>query len=349
MGVGGCGGHLEERVGTFASPLPGDQALALGRVLLCACLGRTDVMDRFTNILFCPLGDDDNAPAVRRAAALARDTNARLTLFGVTPEPSRLQRLLHRAEFFAELQKADRAAMEKRLRRWAKMQNHIDIDIAIETGNEFLAIIDRVATQGHDLVVVTSDEDQHDQATIKRLFRKCPCPVWVVRPSRARIQRVLAAINPDPDEVGLNREILQLASSMVERFGGELHLVHAWELYGEETMRTSAFIHTSAEELAELLAAEEAHHAEALTEMVAATGLEDAPWKLHLDKGPAEEVVCKVITKSRINLLVMGTIARTGLPGVIIGNTAEKVLDNVRCSVVAIKPPGFDSSSPHDG
>ncbi|MGB5757241.1 MAG: universal stress protein [Acidimicrobiales bacterium] len=306
-------------------------------------------MDQFTNILFCPLGDHDNAPAVRRVAALARDSDARLTLFGVTPEPSLLQRLLHRPEFFGELHKADRAAMEKRLRRWANMQDHMDIDIAIETGNEFLAVMDRVTTQGHDLVVVTSDEDQHDQATIKRLFRKCPCPVWVVRPSRARIQRVLAAINPEPDEIDLNREILQLASSMVARFGGELHLVHAWELYGEETMRSSAFIHTSAEEIAELLTAEEAHHAQALTEMLAAAALEDEPWHLHLDKGPAEEVVCGVIAKSRINLLVMGTIARTGLPGVIIGNTAEKVLDNVRCSVVAIKPPGFDSTSPHDG
>ena len=39
----------------------------------------------------------------------------------------------------------------------------------------------------------------------------------------------------------------------------------------------------------------------------------------------------------------MGTIARTGLPGVLIGNTAEKVLDDVHCSVVAVKPPGFVS------
>ncbi len=306
-------------------------------------------MDRFRNILFCPLGDHDNAQAVRRIAELARDNKASLTLFGVTPEPSRLQRLLHRGEFFDEVQEADRLAMDKRLRRWADRQEDVDIDIAVETGNEFLSVMDRVMTQGHDLVVVTSDEDQHDHATIKRLFRKCPCPVWVIRPSRARILRVLAAINPDPEEIELNREILHLASTMVARFGGELHLVHAWELYGEETMRTSAFIHTSSEELAKLLAEEETRHGEALNELIAAAGVEDAPWKLHLQKGPADQVVCDLIAKSRINLLVMGTIARTGLPGVIIGNTAEKVLDDVHCSVVAIKPPEFDAAGPHDG
>jgi universal stress protein E len=58
-------------------------------------------------------------------------------------------------------------------------------------------------------------------------------------------------------------------------------------------------------------------------------------------------VVCELIAKARINLLVMGTIARTGLPGVLIGNTAEKVLDSVHCSVVAIKPAGFVSPLAH--
>lgn len=53
--------------------------------------------------------------------------------------------------------------------------------------------------------------------------------------------------------------------------------------------------------------------------------------------------MCQIITKSRINLLVMGTLARTGIRGVLIGNTAEKILDQVRCSVVAVKPPGFVS------
>ena len=298
-------------------------------------------MHRFRKILFSPLGDTDNAAAVRRVAGLAQQNNAHLTLFGVLPEPSGLQRVLHRGEFFTDVQEADRRAMTKRLDRWASKNRNGQIEIAVEMGSQALRIINRVINEGHDLVVVTTDEDRHDQATIRRLLRKCPCPVWVIRPSRARIQRVLAAVNLDPDESELNRNILELAASMVERFGGELHLVHSWELYGEATMRSSAFLHTPPAELGALLDKEESSHAKALADLLKTTGLSDAPWQIHLLKGPAEDVVSRVIAKSRINLLVMGTIARTRIPGVLIGNTAEKVLDDVRCSVVAVKPPGF--------
>ena len=40
---------------------------------------------------------------------------------------------------------------------------------------------------------------------------------------------------------------------------------------------------------------------------------------------------------------VMGTIARTGLTGALLGNTAEKVVDRIECSVLAVKPDGFVS------
>ena len=51
----------------------------------------------------------------------------------------------------------------------------------------------------------------------------------------------------------------------------------------------------------------------------------------------------ELVARHRINLLVMGTVARDGVSGLIIGNTAETVLDVVRCSVLAVKPPGFVS------
>jgi nucleotide-binding universal stress UspA family protein len=39
----------------------------------------------------------------------------------------------------------------------------------------------------------------------------------------------------------------------------------------------------------------------------------------------------------------MGTLARAGLRGLLIGNTAERVLDDLDASVIAVKPPGFVS------
>lgn len=300
-------------------------------------------MHRFTNILFSPLGEKGNAAAVRRLGELATGNDARLTLFGVISEPSGLQRLLHGTELFADIQQTERDVMATRLRRWEAKAGSCDVDSAIEVGSQAIAIINRVVTEGHDLLVVTTDEDREDHATIRRLLRKCPCPVWIIRPTRARTQRVLAAVNPDPEEAQLNHTILEISASMVERFGGELHLVHAWQLYGEDTLRSSAFIRTTPAELDHMLEQEQVSHARALTDLLMDAGLRESPWQIHLDKGPPEAVVARVIAKSRINLLVMGTLARTGIPGILIGNTAERILDDLRCSVVAVKPPSFAS------
>jgi nucleotide-binding universal stress UspA family protein len=44
-----------------------------------------------------------------------------------------------------------------------------------------------------------------------------------------------------------------------------------------------------------------------------------------------------------IDLLVMGTVCRTGIAGFLIGNTAEEVLNQVDCSVLTVKPEGFET------
>jgi nucleotide-binding universal stress UspA family protein len=298
---------------------------------------------RFKNILFSPLGDKHNPASVRRVADLAARNGAKLTLFGALTEPSMIQRALHSPEWLEAAQEAEEKAMSSKLVRSAPTDLDIEVNTVIAHGNRSLRIIEQVLASRHDLVVVTSDEDDEDHATIKRLLRKCPCPVWVIRRTRARTQRVLAAVDPDPVARELNLTLLELAASMVDLYGGELHVVHAWELYGEATMRSSGFVRTSRAEVESLLRQEEAEHRAAMEELLSNNGLQDKPWQLHLHKGPASDVVCDVVARNRINLLVMGTVARTGVRGLIIGNTAESVVENVRCSVIAVKPPGFVS------
>jgi nucleotide-binding universal stress UspA family protein len=130
---------------------------------------------------------------------------------------------------------------------------------------------------------------------------------------------------------------------MVDLNGGELHLLHAWELYGESAMRSSAFVRVSSSELAERVETERQAARDALDELLELTEMADRPWKVHLLKGPAAQVVPHVVAKRRVNLLVMGTVARVGVSAAVMGNTAERVLDEVSCSVIAVKPEGFVS------
>jgi nucleotide-binding universal stress UspA family protein len=300
-------------------------------------------MRRFTNILFSPLGRTDNPAAIRRITELARGNGAKLTLLGTVPEPSRRHRLLHDAEYDAAIEIVERHDMTERLQRWCEAADGVDVEIDTRTGNAALTVIGQVLAAGHDLVVVTSDEDREDHATIKRLLRKCPCPVWVIRPTRARIQRVLVAVDTEPDEIELNHTLLELGAGMVELGGGELHVVHAWELYGESTLRSSAFAAAPRSRVQDLLRAEHDGHLRALNELLSCSTSSNAPWRVHLIKGAPGLVVPELVRHERINLLIMGTVARTGIGGLVMGNTAEQVLDDVRCSVIAVKPPGFTS------
>ena len=63
--------------------------------------------------------------------------------------------------------------------------------------------------------------------------------------------------------------------------------------------------------------------------------------RTHLVKGWARKVIPDLAKRIEADLIVMGSVARTGVPGFIVGNTAEIILHQIDCSVLAIKPPGF--------
>ena len=63
----------------------------------------------------------------------------------------------------------------------------------------------------------------------------------------------------------------------------------------------------------------------------------------HLPKGSADKEIARLAKELRADVVVMGTLARADIAGFIIGNTAETILDQLTCSVLAIKPPGFVS------
>ena len=116
------------------------------------------------------------------------------------------------------------------------------------------------------------------------------------------------------------------------------------ELYGESTMRGSAFMSLPPADVDALVEGARVGHERALEQLLSDCGLDGQPWRIHLVKGSAAELVLGArLAKHRINLLVMGTVARTGANRMVMGNTAEQVLDEVNCSVMAIKPEGFVS------
>ena len=96
-------------------------------------------------------------------------------------------------------------------------------------------------------------------------------------------------------------------------------------------------------ELEQLLADTQQSHRERLDDLLKDYGLTSDSSRVWLAKGNAPYAITSRAVDIKADLIVMGTVGRTGLPGLIIGNTAEDVLQTTRTSILAVKPTGFVS------
>jgi universal stress protein E len=178
-----------------------------------------------------------------------------------------------------------------------------------------------------------------------RLMRKCPCPVWVVKPAHhERYARILAAVDPDPDDDtkdALNGTIMELATSLAQLEQSELHAVHAWTMYGEYLLRDRGRL--PEQQMATWLRKTLDRHELALDRLLREFGVTPLAHRIHLVKGEAALVIPTLADEKQVDLIVMGTVCRTGIAGFFIGNTAEEILQVVDCSVLTVKPEGFVS------
>ena len=79
-------------------------------------------------------------------------------------------------------------------------------------------------------------------------------------------------------------------------------------------------------------------HREAFDKLIGQYAIDRA--QAHLLDGFAEEVIPKFVHEHNIGLLVMGAIARGHLDSLLIGHTAERVLERIECDLLVIKPDG---------
>ena len=81
-------------------------------------------------------------------------------------------------------------------------------------------------------------------------------------------------------------------------------------------------------------------HRTAIERLIKASGI-SGNQRVHHLRGKAKECIPSFVTDKNIDILVIGTVARTGIPGFIIGNTAENIVQKLSCSLMALKPQGF--------
>jgi nucleotide-binding universal stress UspA family protein len=310
-------------------------------------------MQRFQNILISIVGDAPDSAAVERGVRLARRLGARLTLIDAVDDPPWYARLVLPAA--ERLFEDEVRARGERLEALAASIRGPSLDVETEVlrGRPDIETVRRVLRAGHDLVLKRAEGGDAGlfPSADMRLLRNSPCPVWLVRAEqRSRLfARVLAAVDPTLDEddpeaerrSALNRKILELTTSLADWDGAELHVVHAWEPFGEGLCRRWGI--GGDQVLEDIIERMHAAAGQALERAVAPYLDRIGPAHVHLLRGEAGQAIPRFAADRHIDLIVMGTVARTGISGLLIGNTAETILQRVGCSVLAVKPDGFVS------
>ena len=216
-----------------------------------------------------------------------------------------------------------------------------NVQVEVEWGVPWESVISRVKDRDIDLVVkpaggLSRSGSVFFGSTAMHLFRRCPCPVWVVGESARLPERLVAAIDPtdEPHRRRLAERVLHWADEIADWSDASIDVATAWStpdlglaeerLDAEERVqfRDDAFA-SAKSDLDDVLVARR--------EPVDAS-------RVHLVEGAACDVLPTVAEQAEADLIVMGTLSRPTLAGDLLGATAETVVRQVRCSVLTVPP-----------
>lgn len=163
-----------------------------------------------------------------------------------------------------------------------------------------------------------------------KLLRYCPTPVLLVKTSTPWSGGViLAAIdvgNTDSEHRALHDSIIDHGFEIASLAKAQLHVISAHP----SPMLAAA---DPTFQLRETIAA---RYREQCKAFQAQFDVDDA--HLHIEEGPADVLIPFAAHKWQAAVTIIGTVARTGISGALIGNTAEVVLDAVESDVLVLKP-----------
>ncbi len=276
-------------------------------------------MQPFQNILYCPFGERGNDTAMQRIIRLA-GSRPTVHLFDVVPPGQR---------HVARRSLADLARIHPDMADAA-------VEMSVESGNRTDAIVERVEHYGYDLVVITPEDDSGARKTTARLVRECRTPLLVMRSNPYRNERVLAAVNPMSRRRELNIEVLSTSRFVADRLQCEVDVAHAWELDGEQGMRDSGFVRVDPEEIDARVVVEREIRRVELEKMLADPRVDLAPGQTHLPKGRMAPGIAQVVRHVHASILVVGSAGRTGWRRLVMGNSAETLVEEVPCSVMVV-------------
>ncbi|MCX4029651.1 universal stress protein [Endozoicomonas sp. SM1973] len=286
---------------------------------------------------------------------VANQNSASVTLFSVVEDitATRMAKYVP-LELAKELMDGILEKQEQQLLAYVtNLETHypnISFDAKVKSGIAFLEIILFSVKYQYDLIAIDANRGHKQYAalsgsTTRHLMRKSPVPVWTTaRSAEPQAKHIVAAVDlaaPTPEGTELNSLVLSFAAFVARSLDAKLHIFHAWQLPGESYFRSwGRFQENDIHKYADV---EFKDRETAMQRLINRLAVQDLSPEIALVEGEPESQLPVYIKDNGIDLLVMGTLCRTGIAGFIIGNRAESILDTVTCPVITLKPETFNS------
>lgn len=268
--------------------------------------------------------------SVQHAFQAAGSSRIPVTLVSVLPRP--------KAGWFGSQDEAERQAISDRTSAQALLEElksemspgDCPVDLQIRSGDAWEELI-RTAGNRPDCLLIVGTRDLGSLrrvlfgSTGLKLLRLSPTAVWILKP---RIDDndstdIVAATDLGP----VGADVIQTSVRLARLLNARLHVVHAAD---------------GSESAAEVEAKIQAQLAE--------TDYRTLPFgiRTQVQTGSPDTVLLAAVAESKADLVVLGTSSKTGVSGLLPGSTVERLLPELTCSVLALKPEGFRSMLPSD-
>lgn len=305
-------------------------------------------MSMISSILLAVDGEFNKQALLAEVSAVAVGAGAKITLLGILdqppddPETKVAVSNIHKWATAAQFQDLEALAAEI-------TDKGIPVVVKQSKGKPYEEIIREASKNRYDLIMKPAQREGRKLeflfgSTDMQLFRMSPSPMWVFKPTSAnKLSQIMIAVDLlafDEEKSALADKVLRLGKHVSDLVGARLHVVHTWDFKWERTLHGQAVSTRTVDSLVLTL---KQKHRRWLDEALETNDLKRDEITEHFLKGDAKEILPMITRNQKIDLLVMGTVGRTGIPGFFIGNTADSVLRHVSCSVLAIKPDGFRS------
>lgn len=287
-----------------------------------------------------------------KAAQLARALGARLQLFHALSNPLYLDMAEVEGVSLSKLEEREHARASRRLALLARRLagTGVRVESAVEWDFPPHEAVIRAARRfGADLIVAERHETSHHLPWLLRftdfeLLRLAPVPVLLVKTRQAYDRpAVLAAVDPThaySKPLRLDQEILHRAAQLTQALHGSLHAVFAYD-----PLPIAAQPGLTLGDAAEVIAADaRAYAKKTLARVLNGASIPES--RRHLVPRHPIDAIQGTAASLGISIVVMGAISRSGLKRLVLGNTAERVFDQLPCDVLVVKPKRFASRVP---